>query len=56
MKLSADEVERIRSVVDKSGIRIEALRDDVLDHLCCVVELALTEEKSFDESLERAVA
>jgi len=56
MKLSADQVERIRSVVDNSGIRIEALRDDVLDHLCCVVELALTEEKSFDESLERAVA
>jgi hypothetical protein len=55
MKLSAEQVVIIRKQVEQSGIINETLRDDVLDHLCCVVEIMLSKEKNFDLALDEAV-
>jgi hypothetical protein len=54
MKVTAEQVAIIRRQIDQSGIVNETLRDDVLDHLCCVVEIKLTKGKSFDVALQEA--
>jgi hypothetical protein len=38
MKLSDSQIVTIRSYIDKSAIRSDLLKDDILDHICCVVE------------------
>jgi hypothetical protein len=55
MKLTADQVEVVKRAVESSGIEIETLKDDVLDHLCCVIESELKDERSFDDLLEKAI-
>lgn len=55
MKLSVEQVESIRKQVDQSSINIESLRDDVLDHLCCVVEIKLERGKIFDNAIQEAL-
>jgi len=55
MRLSPDEVAIVRQYVDQSSINIESLRDDVLDHLCCVVEIEIERGKSFDTALQAAL-
>ena len=54
MKLSAEQVLIIRTEVDKSNFKIESLRDDVLDHLCCVVEIKMERGKNFITSIQEA--
>lgn len=54
MKLSDDQVKNIRDVLSQSGITHDKLRDDVLDHLCCVVEMNLA-RYGFEKSLEEAI-
>jgi hypothetical protein len=55
MKLSVGQVDLIQSKVERSGIRIKLLKDDVLDHLCCVVEMELDKGKSFEVALKEAI-
>ncbi|WP_298543963.1 hypothetical protein [uncultured Aquimarina sp.] len=55
MKLSIEQEEKIKDFVDKQGLRIQALKDDILDHLCCVVESELKAGKTFDQSLQDAI-
>jgi hypothetical protein len=55
MTLSEEQVEYIRSRVKHGGIGIRALQDDVLDHLCCVVELKMEEDIPFDVALTKAI-
>jgi hypothetical protein len=54
MKLSQELVEVIRRRIDKSDITMERLKDDVLDHVCCVVESKMKDGKSFEVSLQEA--
>lgn len=54
MKLTEADIQRIREYVDDSGITIPTLRDDVVDHLICVIESERA--GSFDQALQRAVA
>jgi hypothetical protein len=54
MKLSAEQVAIIRKQVEQSGIVNETLRDDVLDHLCCAVEIKLTKGENFEVALQEA--
>ncbi|WP_299213920.1 hypothetical protein [uncultured Aquimarina sp.] len=56
MKLSTEQEERIKDFVNKQGLTIPALRDDILDHLCCVVESELKAGKTFDQSLQDAIS
>ncbi len=55
MRLSSDQVQSIRRLVESSGIAIASLRDDVLDHLCCVVEIKMQRGKSFETAINDAV-
>lgn len=54
MKLSSEQVAIIRKQVEQSGIVNETLRDDVLDHLCCVVEIKLSKGTNFDLAVAEA--
>jgi hypothetical protein len=55
MKLSSDQIAIIRMYVDKSAISIDSLKDDVLDHLCCVVEINMERGKSFNNVVQEAL-
>jgi len=55
MKVSVEQVAIIRQQVERSGIIHESLRNDVLDHLCCVVEIKLSKGTNFDQALKEAV-
>ncbi|ANQ49559.1 hypothetical protein MY04_2185 [Flammeovirga sp. MY04] len=55
MKLSNEQEKIIEDFVDSQGLKIQTLRDDIIDHLCCVVESGLRKDKPFDQLLEEAV-
>lgn len=55
MKVTAEEVAIIKKHVEQSGIVNETLRDDVLDHLCCVTEVKLSQGKDFNWALQEAM-
>lgn len=54
MKVTAEQVTIIRKQVEQSGIINEMLRDDVLDHLCCVVEIKISKGMNFELALQEA--
>ncbi|AXT61310.1 hypothetical protein D1816_13460 [Aquimarina sp. AD10] len=55
MKLTVEQEEKISQYVFDQGLKIPSLSDDVIDHLCCVIESELGKEKSFDELLSNAI-
>jgi len=55
MNVSADQLRTIAGVIDKSTITIRTLHDDLLDHLCCVVETKMARGKDFEIALNEAV-
>jgi hypothetical protein len=55
MKLSGEQISEIRDEIDRSAIVIQTLKDDVLDHLCCVVEYKLERGKRFGAALSEAL-
>ena len=55
MKLSPDQLTRVKETVDAGEITIGTLHDDLLDHLCCVVEIEMTRGKNFEAALREAV-
>jgi magnesium-transporting ATPase (P-type) len=52
--LSDDRIERIRVEIDKGGISMQELKDDLLDHFCCVVEYEMKKGLSFETAYQRA--
>ena len=56
MKLTAAQEKIIEDYVDAQGFNIRTLRDDIVDHLCCVIESELGKEKSFEQLLETAIS
>lgn len=55
MKLTAEQENIIENFVDAQGLKIRTLRDDVIDHLCCVVESELGKDKSLEQLLDKAI-
>lgn len=55
MKLTIDQEKVIEDFVDAQGLTIQTLRDDVIDHLCCVVESELGKDNSFEQLLDKAI-
>ena len=55
MKVSSEQIAHIHEVIDQSSITIETLKDDLLDHLCCVVEVKMTKGSEFEISLKEAL-
>jgi hypothetical protein len=54
MILSEWQIARVEERIDESGIDIEELRNDLLDHLCCCIETDMAAGVSFDIALRRA--
>lgn len=55
MKLTEQQIHRIRSQVAASKITIDTLREDVVDHICCAVEVKLDRKCDFETALREAV-
>ncbi len=55
MRLSEEQEDIIQEFVDSQGIKLKGLKDDLLDHLCCVVDSELKMGKLFDQSFNDAV-
>jgi len=55
MNLTEEQIIFIRKTLSDGGIQNESLTDDVLDHICCVVEVLLKRGKKFDEALNEAI-
>lgn len=56
MKLTTEQETIVQDFVDAQGLKILLLRDDVIDHLCCVIESELGKDKSFEQLLDKVVA
>jgi hypothetical protein len=55
MSLTQEQVNRIYQRVDDSLIKIRTLKDDVIDHLCCLVEDGISRGVEFETALELAM-
>lgn len=55
MSLTEEQVNRIYQRVDESLIKIRTLKDDVIDHLCCLVEEGISQGEEFETALEQAM-
>jgi hypothetical protein len=55
MKLTEAEVNLITDAVIRERITIETLRDDLIDHLCCVVENKMSNGAGFNDALIEAM-
>jgi hypothetical protein len=55
MKLSGEQIAVITVMIGQSRIKIQTLKDDLLDHLCCVVEIKIESGKTFDTALREAL-
>ncbi|NJN28256.1 MAG: hypothetical protein HC819_20950 [Cyclobacteriaceae bacterium] len=55
MKLTTHQENIIENFVDAQGLKIRTLRDDVIDHLCCVVESELGKDESFEQVFDKAI-
>jgi len=55
MRMTEEQEFKIAQFVDNNGLRLKSLRDDILDHLCCVVEIKMKKGESFDQALQEGV-
>ena len=55
MKLSENLIDVIRARVEEGDVTTPTLRDDLVDHICCVVEAKTMEGKSFETALNEAL-
>ena len=54
MKLADEQVEFIRTQIDKSAITLPSLKDDLLDHFCCFIEDQMSKGNSFEAAYAQA--
>lgn len=54
MILSEWQINQVEERIDESGIGIEELRNDLLDHLCCCIETDMSAGLTFEVALRRA--
>lgn len=55
MKLSEAEIDHIVDAVTREHITMVTLRDDLIDHLCCVVEHKITGGANFNDAFAEAM-
>ena len=55
MKLTEQQEEMIRAFVEAQGVKRPTLCDDLVDHLCCVIESQRAADTPFEQMLENAV-
>ena len=52
MKLTVEQEAYIDQYVRSKGLKNESLKDDVVDHLCCVIESNADKQKTFQQILD----
>lgn len=55
MTLTPDQITKIYAVVNVSKLTIKTLKDDLVDHLCCMVEHEISLGSKFEEALAEAI-
>lgn len=55
MNLTDEQVDFIRNNVESQGLTIDTLKEDIVDHLCCVVEIEMKRGKDFHISFQQAI-
>lgn len=55
MKLSPEQIAIIRNLLEENEVSTDSLKDDLLDHICCVVERRLTDGATFPAALQDAL-
>lgn len=55
MKLTSEQEDIIITTVKDQGIQLVNLQNDIIDHLCCVIESQLGKGKEFDQLLNEAI-
>ncbi|PHR24022.1 MAG: hypothetical protein COA38_16735 [Fluviicola sp.] len=55
-ELSDDQVEYILNNIEKRGVTTEDVRDNILDHVCCIIENEFTVGKDFYKAYEDTIA
>lgn len=55
MKLTEEQEAFIRKTLESEGVNLPTLRDDLLDHLCCAVEIKMERNREFDQALHEAI-
>jgi hypothetical protein len=48
--LSDEQAEQIRADIERSSLSFPMVKDDLLDHFCCVVESKLEQGHSFEDA------
>ncbi|MFT5641581.1 MAG: hypothetical protein ACI9A7_001685 [Cyclobacteriaceae bacterium] len=56
MKLTEEQEEKVLNCVEAQELKLKTLCDDIMDHLCCVIESGLGKRKSFDQLLHDAMS
>jgi len=55
MTLTPEQVAHIKQLVSNSNISRMAMKDDLIDHLCCSVEEKVSDRTPFEQALDRAL-
>jgi hypothetical protein len=55
MKLDPAQIKFIKSEIYKKGVRLESLQEDLLDHICCLVEEELEVTPDFKIAYLKAI-
>jgi len=55
MKLTNEQEEIVRQYVEAQELKLKTLNEDIIDHICCVLESELRKGKSFDKTLHNAI-
>ena len=55
MRLTEEEIESIRKKVEAAGITLNSLKEDLLDHICCVIEHEIKKGKSIEAAYDKAI-
>ena len=55
MRITKEEINFISTMIHENGVTIQTLKDDLIDHLCCVVEIKMNSGISFEGALEEAL-
>jgi hypothetical protein len=56
MELNEQQIGIIQADIDRSALKMEALKEDLLDHLCCLTESHMDKGLSFEEAYKKALS
>ncbi|MBK6264022.1 hypothetical protein JKA74_03150 [Marivirga sp. S37H4] len=52
--ISDEHFDYISDMINRSAIKNKALREDLIDHFCCLVEMKMQDGTSFEEAFQKA--